>query len=97
MGEKSRVERVEDFENGNKNEIIDLFEMLLIDSKNNINLSNALSVPIDKLSTIGVGFSSFIPVFETIRQTKFASDDPLFRIANLAAGDMPKIAKNGNF
>lgn len=55
-----------------------------------------ICVPIAELSTLGAGVSSLIPVFNTVTQTATMKTGGLFRVANAAAGDSLKIAKNGN-
>lgn len=55
-----------------------------------------LSVPIAELATLGAGVSSLIPAFNTVTQTSTIATGGLFRIANAAAGDTLKMAKNGN-
>ncbi len=79
-----------------ENKLIELTESLLPDTKASIISDKTLSVPIAELSTLGAGISSLIPAFNTITQTTSITTDGLFRVANAAAGDTLKIAKNGN-
>lgn len=79
-----------------ENGLIELTEGLLMDARASINSNKALSVPIAELSTLGAGISSLIPAFNTVTQTTSIATDGLFRVANAAAGDTLKRAKNGN-
>lgn len=79
-----------------KNGIVELTEGLLMDARASINNNKALSIPIAELSTLGAGVSSLVPAFNTITQTTTIATDGLYRVANAAAGDLLKIAKNGN-
>lgn len=76
--------------------LIELTEGLLMDARASINSNKAFSVPIAELSTLGAGVSSLIPAFNTVSQTTSIATEGLFRVANAAAGDTLKIAKNGN-
>lgn len=81
------------------NELVALTDSLLMDARTAINSNDSnkvLSVPIAELSTLGAGVSSLIPAFNTVTQTISIGTDGLFRIANAAAGDTLKMAKNGN-
>lgn len=81
------------------NELVALTDSLLMDARTAINSNDSnkvLSVPIAELSTLGAGVSSLIPAFNTVTQTISIGTDSLFRIANAAAGDTLKMAKNGN-
>lgn len=80
----------------NQYEIVELSEILLADVRANINSKKTISLPIAKLSTLGAGVSSLIPAFNTVTQTTTIPSDGLYRIANAAAGDTLKIAKDGN-
>lgn len=91
MNGSNELESVSD-ENG----LVELTEGLLMDARASINCNKALSVPIAELSTLGAGVSSLIPAFNTVTQTMSITTDGLFRVANAAAGDTLKIAKNGN-
>ena len=79
-----------------ENGLVELTESLLTDARASINSNKALSVPIAELSSLGVGVSSLIPAFNTVTQTTSIATDGLFRVANAAAGDTLKMAKNGN-
>ena len=79
-----------------ENGLVELTENLLMDARTSINSNKALSVPIAELSALGAGVSSLIPAFNTVTQTTSIATDGLFRVANAAAGDTLKMAKNGN-
>lgn len=97
MGEKVSINDTNEIETVNdENELIELTEGLLMDARASINSNKTLSVPIAELSALGAGISSLIPAFNTVTQTTSIATDGLFRVANAAAGDTLKIAKNGN-
>ncbi len=79
-----------------ENGLVELTENLLMDARTSINSNKALSVPIAELSALGAGVSSLLPAFNTVTQTTSIATDGLFRVANAAAGDTLKMAKNGN-
>ena len=81
---------------GDENGLIEYTEGLLMDVRASINSNKFLSVPIAELSALGAGVSSLIPAFNTVAQTMTIATDGYYQIANAVAGDMPKIAKNGN-
>ena len=76
-------------------DLISITEEILLDTKTNISQYNKISVPITQLSALGAGVASMLPTFRTITQTT-AGGDTLYRIANKAVGDIPKLAKDGN-
>ena len=78
------------------NGIVELTEGLLMDARASINNNKALSVPIAELSTLGAGVSSLVPAFNTITQTTTIATDGLYKVANATAGDVLKIANDGN-
>ena len=97
MGEIVNMNGTNKLENvSDKNGLVELTEGLLMDARASIDGNKALSVPIAELSTLGAGVSSLIPAFNTVTQTTSFATDGLFRVANAAAGDTLKIAKNGN-
>lgn len=97
MGEIVNMNGTNKLENvSDKNGLVELTEGLLMDVRASIDGNKALSVPIAELSTLGAGVSSLIPAFNTVTQTTSFATDGLFRVANAAAGDTLKIAKNGN-
>lgn len=69
---------------------------LLADARNSITSSDVVTLPIAELSTLGAAVSPLVPAFHTVTQTMTIEADGLYRIANAAAGDTLKIAKNGN-
>lgn len=80
-----------------ENELIELTDDLLRDAKASIHNNKTLSVPIAELSTLGAGISSLIPAFNTVTQTTSIATDGLYRVANSAAGDFLKQAKDGTY
>ena len=56
---------------------------------------NSFSVPIAKLSTLGTGVSSLVPVIAEVTQT--VNTTGLYQLANQSVGDTLKPAKDGNF
>lgn len=78
------------------NSLVELTEDLLRDARASINNNKALSIPIAELSTLGAGVSSLVPAFNTITQTTTIATDGLYKVANATAGDVLKIAKDGN-
>ena len=83
-------------ETSGENQLAELTEGLLMDARASINNKKVLSVPVAELSTLGAGVSSLIPAFNTVTQTTSIAVNGLFRVANAAAGDTLKMAKNGN-
>ena len=81
---------------GSVNEIMEIQAELLQEAKETIDSNRFRSVPVAELATLGAGVSSLIPAFNTFTQTTSIATDGLFRIANAAAGDTLKMAKNGN-
>ena len=78
------------------NGLVELTEGLLIDTRKSINSKQALSVPIAELSTFGAGLSSLIPAIYKVTRTALNPTNRLYKVANAAAGDTLKMAKNGN-
>lgn len=76
--------------------LVKLSEDLLADARTTVDCSNAISIPIAEFASLGAGVSSLIPELNTITQTTTFATDGLYRIANATAGDVLKIAKNGN-
>ncbi len=78
-------------------ELVEIAEGILFDARASIANKQVISMPIAQLATLGAGISSLIPVFSAITQANAASGGGLYRLANAAAGDTLKIAKNGNY
>ena len=57
----------------------------------------AISVPITELSVLGAGVSSLIPALNTVTQTNMMDVQGMYKLANASAGNVLKVAKNGNF
>lgn len=97
MGEIISINNSSELEVINEeNTIMELSDKLLMDAKESISSSKSVSLPIAELSTLGAGVSSLIPAFNTVTQTTSIATNGLFRVANAAAGDSLKMAKNGN-
>ena len=97
MGEVIRIKNANELEKvSGENELVELTVDLLTDVRTSTNNQKMLSVPIAELATLGAGVSSLIPAFNTVTQTSTIATGGLFRIANAAAGDTLKMAKNGN-
>lgn len=97
MGEIISINNSSELEVINEeNTIMELSDKLLMDARESISSSKSVSLPIAELSTLGAGVSSLIPAFNTVTQTTSIATNGLFRVANAAAGDTLKMAKNGN-
>lgn len=97
MGEIISINNSSELEVINEeNTIMELSDKLLMDARESISSSKSVSLPIAELSTLGAGVSSLIPAFNTVTQTTSIATNGLFRVANAAAGDTIKMAKNGN-
>lgn len=59
--------------------------------------NNSISMPIGELATLGSAVSALMPALRTVTQTTSVEVSGLYRLANAAAGDTLKVAKNGNF
>lgn len=77
-------------------DLMEITEGLLIDARSSINNKKIMSVPIAEVSTLGAGVASLVPAFNTVTTTTTLATDGLFKVANQAAGDVLKMAKNGN-
>lgn len=80
-----------------KNDLIALSETILFDTRTDISLLNATSIPISEMAALGGAVASLIPAMRSITQTASINTDGLYRLANASVGDTLKIAKNGNF
>lgn len=58
--------------------------------------SAGMRMPIAQLGALGAGVASMLPVFRTITQTTTIPVEGLYRVANAGAGDVLKLARNGN-
>ena len=76
--------------------ILELTGDLLADARADLTKVATLSVPIAQLATLGGGVSSLVPALNKVTQTINVNSSGLYRVANQAAGDTLKIAKNGN-
>ena len=67
-----------------------------VDTRASLESKSVISMPIEKLATLGAAASSLIPALRTVTQTTTLTADGLYRLANADVGAL-KIAKNGNF
>ena len=80
------------------NDIFLITENILLDVWSEaIPKDKAISVPITELSVLGAGVSSLIPALNTVTQTNMMDVQGMYKLANASAGDVLKVAKNGNF
>ena len=77
-------------------DIITISNQMLEETKLQLQKDNVIKLPISEIATLGGSVSSLIPSLRTITQTATVDSTGLYRIANQAAGDTLKIAKNGN-
>lgn len=77
-------------------DLIDTIQELVLEKKTSIKNKQKISVPIVKISTLGVGMASLVSAFSKINNTNTLTTDSLFTIANSSVGDTLKMAKNGN-
>lgn len=70
---------------------------LLKDARSNTKESASLRIPAVALSSLGAGVSSLIPALQTVTTTTTINTDGLYRVANAAAGDALKMAKDQNY
>ena len=79
-----------------ENTLLEVTQGLLQDAHSTLDNRIIMSVPIAELATLGAGVSSLIPALNTVTTTTTLATDGLFRVTNQAAGDVLKMAKNGN-
>lgn len=82
---------------GADNKLAEITERLLSEAQRNQPIEATFTVSIGALATLGAVFSSMIPELHTIKETMTFDVQGLFQIANAEAGDVLKVAKNGNF
>ncbi len=76
--------------------IVEITGEMLSDVRANLSNKNVLSMPVAELASLGAGVSSLLPALNTVTQTTKIDMQGLYRLANAEAGDVLKIAKNGN-
>lgn len=82
----------------NSLDLVSVGASLLADAKANNELKrDSLWMPIAEITTLGSGVASVVPALNTVTQELVFNTGGLYRLANEAAGDSLKIAKNGNF
>jgi hypothetical protein len=81
----------------NKNELVQTSEKYLDDVRAEYAPKIIMSVPITELSSLGAGVASLIPQLNTITQTKSVDASGFYTLANAAAGDTLKAAKDGTY
>lgn len=72
-------------------------EGILFDTRQNVEVGNALSIPITELSSLGSLVASIVPAVNKVMDKDTSSFEGLYRIANFDFGDTLKIRKQGNF
>ena len=77
------------------NDIIEITDNILFDARASITHKQVISMPIAELATLGMGFASLIPDFNTLTQTTTVTGEGLYRLVNAGVGDVLKVAKNG--
>lgn len=97
MGEIININKNEVNLEKNEDDLITLTKTMIGNTRATIDNKNTLSVPIAELATLGAGVSSLIPALNTEVHTTTIATEGLYQIANADAGDMLKVAKNGNF
>ena len=82
----------------NSLDLINVGESMLTEARSNSVLKQeSMWMPIAELTTLGGGVASAIPALNTVTQEIAFNTGGLYRLANEAAGDTLKLAKNGNF
>lgn len=79
------------------NDLVEIANGILLDTRTDISKKNAIHVPIAQLSTLGAGVSSLIPALRTVTQMTTVNTQSLYRVANMGVSDTLKAARNGNF
>lgn len=80
------------------NDLVEISNGILRETKSDLNGKKVLNVPIGELSALGVGVSSLIPAFRTITQTLSFDTEGLYTLANAVTGDVLKATRdNGVF
>ncbi len=80
-----------------QNELRQVTDALLMDTDTELTKRQAMSVPITSLASLGAAVSSIAPALRTVTETTTFDMQGLYTLANEAAGDVLKVAKNGNF
>ena len=94
---KKDSEIISNNEEENKNDLIQVGEGLLFDTRTKIESLDTISVPITKLATLGSGVSSLLPAIKEVTNKASLntnSSKGLYKIANLSPGDTLKMAKD---
>lgn len=83
-------------QNSSGDDLAGITDGILLDTKARLTDKPVISMPIAELATLGAGIASLLPVSRTVTQTTIVHADGLYRLANARAGDVLKVAKNGN-
>ena len=78
-----------------KDNAVDIAEKMLVEPLDQT--KKIVSVPFDKLSTLGAGVSELVPAFRQVTTQTIVDGKGLYRLANEGTGDVLKIAKDGNY
>lgn len=96
MTDLTDLELIEINQNRDEIDLSTNTQTILADIRTKNEVESSMVIPIGQLSLLGAGVSSLIPSLSTINTSSPVPVDGLYRIANQAAGDVLKIAKNGN-
>lgn len=70
---------------------------VLAETREQLPVGRTIKVPFGELSSLGAGVSSLLPQFRTVTQSIMVNTDGVLRVVNADAGDVLKVAKDGNF
>ena len=77
-------------------DLVGITNNTLDDARNDISNCKKTSMPIGQLATLGAGVASLLPAFESASSTSSVAGETLYRLKNQGAGDVLKVARNGN-
>lgn len=77
-----------------KNELIQLTDDILIDTRTDITQKKTISVPIAQLAALGTGVSALIPALRTVTQTTNFDTTGLYRLINGGSNGLKKSKSN---
>ena len=83
--------------NRKSSDLAEISNEILMDTRLVFSDKKTISMPIDKLSLLGVGMAALIPAMRTVTQTTSFNMNGLYRLANESVGDALKVANDGNF
>lgn len=77
-------------------DLVGLTDNALSDVRTDISNCKRMSMPLGQLATLGAGVASLLPAFESVTSASSVAGETLYRLKNQGAGDVLKVAKNGN-